>query len=141
MDEPEFEFHRLEVYHRAMELKPLIDAIIRQLPPGNGDLRGQLRRNERSVRLNIGEGSGKHRPGGKAERFRTARGSANECATALDEVKVFELADGDLAREALRLVHRIISMLTKLILYWESVAEAEAGGTRRLPKNSRRPSP
>ena len=122
MADPEFEFHRLEVYHRAMELKPLIDDIIRQLPPGNGDLRGQLRRNERSIRLNIGEGSGRHRPGGKAERFRTARGSANECAAGLDEVRMFDLADRERTREALQLLHRIISMLTKLIVYWESVA-------------------
>jgi 23S rRNA-intervening sequence protein len=62
MNEPEFEFQKLEVHQRAMDLKPLIDAIIRQLPPGNGDLRSQLRSHERSIRLNIGEGAGKHRP-------------------------------------------------------------------------------
>lgn len=119
MNEPEFEFQKLEVYQRAMELKPLIDQIIRQLPPGHGDLRGQARRHERSIRLNIAEGSGKHRPGGKAERYRTARGSANECAAALDEVLQFGLADRELTLRAMRLVHRIISMLTKLIMHWE----------------------
>lgn len=132
-----FSWPRTEFYHRAMELKPLIDEILGQLPPGNGDLRGQLRRNERSIRLNIGEGSGRHRPGGKAERFRTARGSANECATALDEVKTFELAERERTREALQLVHRIISMLTKLILYWESVAENERPSTRHARKGGR----
>ena len=137
MTDPQFEFQRLEVYQRAMELKPLIDEIVRQLPPGTGDLRGQLRRNERSIRLNIGEGSGRHRPGGKAERFRTARGSANECAAALDEVKTFELADRERTLEALHLVHRIVSMLTKLILYWESIAEAERPLTRPARKDSR----
>lgn len=133
MEEPQFEFHRLEVYHRALELKPLIDRVIGQLPPGNGDLRAQMKRHERSIRLNIGEGSGKHRPGGKAERFRTARGSANECAAALDEVKVFSLADRQTTADAIRLVHRIVSMLTKLILYWERAADMDSRATNRKP--------
>ena len=122
MDEPEFEFQKLEVYQRAMELKPLITEIIGQLPAGHGDLRGQLRRSERSIRLNIAEGSGKHRPGGKSERYRTARGSANECAAALDEVRQFDLADRELTLRAMRLVHRIIAMLTKLIMRWEAAS-------------------
>lgn len=139
MTDPEFDFHRLEVYQRAMELKPLIDAIIGQLPPGSGDLKGQMRRHERSIRFNIGEGAGKHRPGGKAERFRTARGSANECAAALDEVKVFNLADRRTTMEALHLVHRIIAMLTKLILYWEAAAASEDASPPRRRKSGRRP--
>ena len=122
MDEPEFEFQKLEVYQRAMELKPLIDEIIRQLPPGEGDLRSQAKRHERSIRLNIAEGSGRNRPGGKAERYRTARGSANECAAALDEILTFDLADRGLTLRAMRLVHRIISMLTKLIVKWEGAS-------------------
>lgn len=119
MDEPEFEFHKLEVYRLAMKLKALIAEIVLELPEGNGDLRSQLRRSERSIRLNVAEGSGKYRPGGKAERYRTARGSANECAAGLDEVKVFDLARRPLVLEATQLVHRIIQMLTKLIIRWD----------------------
>ena len=83
MHEPEFEFQKLEVYQRALDLQPLLVRIMAQLPRGSGDLKNQLRRSERSIRLNIAEGSGRHRPGGKVERYRTARGSANECAVAL----------------------------------------------------------
>ena len=72
MDEPQFEFQKLEVYQRAMELKFLVERIIQQLPTGTADLRNQLRRSDRSVRLNTAEGAGKHRPGGEVERFRTA---------------------------------------------------------------------
>ena len=120
MQEPQFEFQKLEVYQRAMELKLLIENIIQQLPPGTADLRSQLRRSERSVRLNAAEGAGKYRPGGKVERFRTARGSANECAAALDEVRQLGLADRELTLEALRLVHRIVAMLSRLIMRWEN---------------------
>ena len=120
MDEPQFEFQKLEVYQRAMELKFLVERIIQQLPTGTADLRNQLRRSDRSVRLNTAEGAGKHRPGGEVERFRTARGSANECAAALDEVRHLGLADRELTLEALRLVHRIIAMLSKLIIRWEN---------------------
>ena len=133
MDQPEFEFQRLDVYQRAMDLRPLITALVSELPPGEGDLRSQLRRSERSIRLNIAEGSGKHRPGGKVERFRTARGSANECAAGLDEILKFRLADRRTALAAANLVHRIIAMLTKLILYWEKQAQREEaeGRSRR----------
>lgn len=115
-----FEFQKLEVYQRALELKPIISRIVDQLPPGNGDLRSQLRRAERSIRLNIAEGAGKYRPGGKAERYRTARGSANECAAGLDEVMTFDLADRALTLEAMGLLHRIVAMLTKVIQVWEA---------------------
>jgi four helix bundle protein len=114
-----FEFEKLEVYQLALRLAPLVASVCDCLPAGYGDLRSHLRRSERSIRLNIAEGAGKHRPGGKAERFRTARGSANECAAALDEARRLSLACRPAAAEAMALCHRIISMLTRLILYWE----------------------
>lgn len=120
MDEPEFEFQKLEVYQRALELMAVIREIIRQLPSGNGDLISQVKRHERSIRLNIAEGSGKHRPGGKVERYRTARGSANECAAALEEISRFALADRQLTLRGMHLTHRIIAMLSKLIMRWEA---------------------
>ncbi len=115
----QFEFEKLEVYQLALELRPLVAKIAPQLPRGYGDLRHHATRSERSIRLNIAEGAGKHRPGGKAERFRTARGSANECAAALDEVRRDRLADPATVRQALELCHRLIAMLSRLILYWE----------------------
>jgi four helix bundle protein len=116
----QFEFEKLEVYQLALELRPMVVKIARQLPRGYGDLRHHATRSERSVRLNIAEGAGKHRPGGKAERFRTARGSANECAAALDEVRRDRLADSATVRQAMDLCHRIIAMLSRLIVYWEN---------------------
>ena len=120
MSEPAFEFQKLEVYKLARSLQPLIGEIVAQLPRGSGDLRSQLLRPERSIRLNIAEGAGRNSAGGKAERYRTARGSANECAAALDEVQMSGLAPRAGTLEAAALLHRIISMLTRLIMTWES---------------------
>lgn len=119
MTEPQFEFQKLDVYRVAMELTPVISEILAQLPTGTSDLRNQIKRSERSIRLNIAEGAGKHRPGGKTERYRTARGSANECAAALHEIRQSNLADHALTLRGLQLIHRIISMLTRLITRWE----------------------
>jgi hypothetical protein len=84
MERPGFEFEKLEVYQLTLRLMPLVAEITAQLPVGYADLRNHVRRSERSIRLNVAEGAGRNRPGGKAERFRTARGSANECAAGLD---------------------------------------------------------
>lgn len=119
IEDERFEFKKLHVYKLAIQVKPLVDKIIVDLPTGYGDLKSQLRRNERSIRLNIAEGAGKRRPGSKAERYRTARASANECAAALDEVRTFDLGRTDLVEDALALLHRIISMLSKLIIRWD----------------------
>jgi four helix bundle protein len=116
----EFAFQKLEVYQLALRLQPLIRLIVADLPRGYGDLRSQATRSERSIRLNIAEGAGRNSPGGKAERYRTARGSANECAAALDEIRRDRLAPEVSVDEAARLIHRIISMLTRLIMTWET---------------------
>jgi four helix bundle protein len=123
MGEPGFEFEKLEVYQLTLRLMPLVADITAQLPVGYADLRNHVRRSERSIRLNVAEGAGRNRPGGKAERFRTARGSANECAAGLDEIRRLDLCAHAQTREALDLCHRIISMLTKLVLYWERKKE------------------
>lgn len=120
MNEPEFEYQKLEVYQLAMRLKPLIASIGAGLPRGYGDLKSHALRSERSIRLNIAEGAGMNSPGGKAERYRTARGSANECAAALDEIRMEDLAPQATVRDAMALLHRIISMLTRLIMTWEA---------------------
>lgn len=120
MSGPTFEFQKLEVYQLARSLQPLIGEIVAQLPRGSGDLRSQLLRSERSIRFNIAEGAGRNSAGGKAERYRTARGSANECAAALDEIEMSDLAPQARIREAAVILHRIVSMLTRLIMTWES---------------------
>ena len=120
MATPQFEFHKLDVYQTALQLRPRITAIARGLTRGYGDLRSQLLRAERSIRLNIAEGAGLNSPGGKVERYRTARGSANECAACLDEVEIDELAPSSVIEETAVLLPRIVSMLTRMVLRWEA---------------------
>lgn len=120
MDDSEFPFERLEVFQLAMQLAPIIQAIVSRLPPGYGDLRDHIRRSERSIRLNISEGSGKRPARMKAARYDTARASANECAAAIAEVRLFRLADERQINEADALLRRITRMLTRLIQRWDA---------------------
>ncbi len=115
----QFEFQKLDVYRVALVLHPKIVAIAKALPRGYGDLRNQLLRAERSIRLNIAEGAGKKSPGGKAERYRTARGSTNEVAACLDEVELDGLVPAVLIHEAFDLLHRLVAMLTRLVIVCE----------------------
>ncbi len=110
-----FEFEKLEVHALSLKLLP----VIAQLPRGSGDLKDHLHRSARSIHLNIAEGSGKYRGGAKAERYRTARASANECASAVEEIRLFELADRKTLDEARSLLDRVCAMLTKLIVRWD----------------------
>lgn len=119
MPEDDFEFEKLEVHALALALIPIVARIAKQFPRGFGDLKDHLQRSARSIHLNIAEGSGKYRGGAKAERYATARASANECASALAEARLLDLADRATLDEARALLNRICSMLTKLIIHWD----------------------
>jgi four helix bundle protein len=73
-------FERMDVYRVANELLDLVNAL--KIPPGNAEIRDQLRRAAASVVLNCAEACGKD--GADRKRFFTiARGSALESAAAL----------------------------------------------------------
>jgi four helix bundle protein len=119
MSEDSFEFEKLEVYRLAIDLMVVIARVLRQLPRGYGDLGDHLHRSGRSIHLNIAEGSGKYSGRAKAQRYGTARASANECAAAIEEARLFDLADRKSLDEARDLLNRICGMLTRLIIRWE----------------------
>ncbi len=116
-----FEFEKLQVHARSLDLLGLVREVCAQLPRGCADLRDQALRSARSVHLNIAEGAGKYRPGAKAERYVTARASANECAAALTEIRLFDLADRKKVDEALVMADRVCAMLTALLRRWDPV--------------------
>lgn len=119
MSDEQFEFERLEVHKLALRLMPIVRRIAGQLPRGFGDLGNHLVRSARSIHLNIAEGAGKYRAGAKAERYVTARASANECASAIEEARLFRLASERELNEARDLLKRITPMLTRLIVRWD----------------------
>ena len=117
MDNIEYPFEKLDAYGVAMQLMVVVREIANTLPPGFSDLRDHLVRSARSVHLNTAEGSGHLRPGNKAQRY-SARASANECAFALREIRLFDLADQALVAKADALLQRLSTMLTRLVEYW-----------------------
>jgi four helix bundle protein len=121
MTDPErFPFEELDAHKVAMQLMEVVTRIADRLPRGNSDLRAHLVTSARSIHLNIAEGSGSEEPGTKASRYGSARGSANECASGLREVRMFRLADPRLLNQADNYLHRLGMMLTRLIQYWKN---------------------
>jgi len=83
----------------ARELLIVADRILRQLPRGSATIRDQLHRAAESVLLDTGEGAARRASKEKAHHFDVARGSAAECATALDIIAIRRLAaQGDVER-------------------------------------------
>lgn len=109
-----FDHERLDVYQRAVELLDLVDRIVQQMPAGRAHLKDQLDRAATSIVLNIAEGAGEFSPRDKRRFYRIARRSANESAAVLQVVARRKQAPEPQLREALTLLHRIISMLVRM---------------------------
>lgn len=109
-----FDHERLDVYQRAVELLDLVDRIIQQMPSGRAHLKDQLDRAATSVVLNIAEGAGEFSPRDKRRFYRMARRSATESAAVLAVITRRKQAPEDLLRDALELLHRIVSMLVRM---------------------------
>ncbi len=105
-----FGFQRLDVYQCAVEFLPIAYRVAKL---GDGEIAGQLRRAALSINLNIAEGTGRF---DKDQRkyLITARGSALECAAALDALRSLEIESPEIER-GLALLVRVVSMLTKMI--------------------------
>jgi four helix bundle protein len=108
-------FQKLDVYRRAIEFLTLANRIRGQLPKGNAELADQLRRAAQSVPQNIAEGCGRTTRADKAKHYTIARGSAMECASHLDVMKIDELVETELYERGIGLLERIVAMLTKLV--------------------------
>ena len=75
-----FDFERLEVYKKALDLAEKIYKITADFPEKERyGLQGQLRRASVSISSNIAEGSGRYNKKDFAQFLRIARGSLYEC--------------------------------------------------------------
>jgi four helix bundle protein len=108
-------FQKLDVYQRSIDFLALAHRVRERLPKGHADLADQLRRAAQSVPQNIAEGCGRTTRADKAKHYTIARGSAMECASHLDVMRVDELIDAELYARGVELLERIVAMLTKLI--------------------------
>ena len=75
----------------------------------------QLDRASLSMLLNTAEGNGKRQRRVRAKFFDDSRGSAMECAACLDALVVKGLCGQEQVNPGKTLLHRVVSMLTKLV--------------------------
>lgn len=115
-----FDFEKLDVYKRSIEVIVLIDKITESFPRGRAYLTDQLQRAGTSISLNIAEGSGEFSLNEKSRFYRMAKRSATESAAILDVARKLNIIHEDNYQLGRGLLVRIVSMLTKLSQRTES---------------------
>ena len=123
MDAPTFDHERLDVYRLSIEYVAFSYRIAKGLTGVHRPARDQWLRAAQSIPLNIAEGNGKQSLKDKNRYFEIARGSALECASIHDVLRVCDAIDDESNRQGKLELKRIVSMLTRLIQRTQSVAE------------------
>jgi four helix bundle protein len=119
-NEPEredlFDFEKLIVYQKAMELRRIIQPLTSKPPRKAAKLVDELDRAVDSILLNVPEGCGRpHLSKGRREFYRKALGSAKEAGSSMNVLRVKEQVPPDMARAARRLLLEIVRMLEAMI--------------------------
>ena len=111
---PRFDHEKLSVYRRSLEFVAWIGEIL-TLIPGRHAIAGQLDRASTSIPLNIAEGNGRFSAADRCRFFDIARGSALECAAALDVLVSRKLVTPQCIEIGKVHLIEIVSMLVGLI--------------------------
>jgi four helix bundle protein len=126
-----FDHEKLEVYQEAIAfiawVAKLLDGTARI-----GDVKDQLARASVSIPLNIAEGSGKFSSKDRCRSYDLARGSALECASALDILVAAARLTPDEIRPGKERLQKIVRMLVGLIKK-HSTREYERGKQETNP--------
>jgi len=107
---------KLDVYQASIEFFAAALKIRGEVPRGHGDLLDQFQRASMSIPLNIAEGVVKNSKPDMKRFLAIARGSAMECAAIVDVGIKLQIIEPKDAQEAKLLLHRIVSMLSKMIV-------------------------
>ena len=107
-------YERLDVYQTALQQLLNAHEIAGLLPHGQGELADQIKRASLSSVLNIAEGCGKFNQLEQRRFFGIARGSAMECAAALDAMEILGLIDYERFTIGKRMAVRIVQMLSRM---------------------------
>ena len=104
-----FAHERLDVYRVAVELCELATSLARRLPRTKGQLGDQLLRASEGIVLRIAEGAGAaYRSADQKRYFRSARGSALECAAVLDICRIRGVGTGAQLQHGRALLLRLV---------------------------------
>jgi len=110
-----FAFERLDAYRLAVEFLAVAQVLTRRLPRTKGQLGDQLARASEGIVLRIAEGAGAEFKSADQKRyFRSARGSALECAAVLDICRVRRIGSTAQLEQGRSMLVRIVQMLTRL---------------------------
>ncbi len=123
MTEPIFDHDRLDVYRLSIEYVASSFAVAKDLNGCHRHARDQWLRAAQSIPLNIAEGNGKRSLKDRSRFLDIARGSALECVAIQDILAATSGLDDTRHAGLKRMLHRIVSMLTRLIARGNVVAE------------------
>jgi four helix bundle protein len=111
----EFAHEKLDAYRVAIDFCQVADEVCRALPRTKGQLGDQLSRAAEGIVLRIAEGAGAAwRSADQKRYFRSARGSAMECAAILDVCRVRSVGTISTIVRGRQFLLRLVKMLTKL---------------------------
>ncbi|MHB8974336.1 MAG: four helix bundle protein [Pirellulaceae bacterium] len=109
-----FDHEQLDVYRIGLEFVGWAFGVCQRLTGAHRHARDQLLRASQSIPQNIAEGNGKRSPADRKRFFEIARGSAQECAATVDILIVCQALTSDEAASGKDLLHRIVSMLSRM---------------------------
>jgi four helix bundle protein len=112
MERATLDHERLDVYRAALEFLPLVTSLVPR--QGERNLLDQLQRAAESIILNIAEGAGRHSRPDKRRFYEIAKGSATECASIVDILRVRGIGSPEEHAKVRALNLRLIQMLSRL---------------------------
>jgi four helix bundle protein len=108
-----FDHEKLEVYQESLAFVAWLEPMLEKLPKSIA-VHDQLNRASTSIALNLAEGNGKFTSPDRCRFFDIARGSALECAAALDVLVSKGRCESAMVAAGKERLRRIISMLVGL---------------------------
>jgi four helix bundle protein len=111
---PCFDHEKLQVYQESLAFIAWLEPQLQKLPKSTA-VRDQLDRASTSIALNLAEGNGKFTPPDRCRFFDMSRGSALECAAALDVLVAQGQWDSVVAAAGKERLRKVVSMLVGLI--------------------------
>ncbi len=109
-----FDHEKLNVYQKSLKFIEVIEPILQRFKYRISVIE-HLDEASTSISLNLAEGTGKYTPKDKCKFFDISRGSALECAAALDILLKKEKISDVEHSEGKKLLYEIVSMLIGLI--------------------------
>jgi four helix bundle protein len=125
-----FDHEKLDVYRIELESITWVTAAIKEFKepaPEGREVYDHLDRASLSSLFNTAEGNGKRQMKTRAKFFDDARGSATECAACLGALVAKGICGTQRVRPGKELLHRIVSMLTKLVERYSGDSVREDG--------------